>query len=336
MALLPSWKRRTAEPAEAPEAAPRERAGRAARPKDRKKLLDVRNLLSPEILRQISPLTIASRQVMEGSVAGAHRSPYKSFSVEFADHRPYVRGDDTRHLDWRLYGRSERYYVKQYEAETNMRVYILLDCSKSMSFRSPRAALTKYEYACHLAAALGFIVVQQTDAVGLVLFDEGVRELVAPRSGLGHLREMIERMAAVDPTKGTDSALALHSVAEAARRRALLIVLSDLLDEPEAVTQAIAHFRHRRHDVVVFQILDDHELQFPYAQTALFEDMETGERLRLSPKAIAAEYRAAVAALVEGYRKACFDCGADYRLVDTSRPHTLALREYLARRERRG
>jgi uncharacterized protein (DUF58 family) len=339
MFKLPSWKRRTGPPeGAAPAAAPgtaapaAEAAGAEARAAGRRAL---DRLLPPDVLRQISPLSLTSRQVMEGTVVGTHRSPYKGFSIEFADHRPYVQGDDTRHLDWRLYGRVERYYVKQYEEETNMRVYLLLDGSRSMAFRGLRTGPTKYEYACRLAAALGFVVVQQGDGLGLVLFDDGLRELIAPRSGLSHLRELVERLVAHDPAHTTDAALALHTAAERIRRRALLVVISDLLDEPQEVIQAIAHFRQRKHDVVVFHLLDDYELRFPYSQTALFEDLETGERLRLTPQSIAAEYREAVSAFVAGYRQACFEYRADYRLVTTDRPPEQVLHEYLSERARR-
>lgn len=265
-------------------------------------------------------------------MTGAHRSPYKGLSTEFADHRQYVKGDDLRRLDWKVYARSERYYIKQYEESTNLKTYIFVDCSGSMGYGS--GTLTKYDYACHLAAGLAYVVIKQQDSAGLVLFGERIENYLPPRSSLTHLRAMLDSLAEARPRKGTEAAGALHGMAELIKRRGLIIVISDLMDDPEGVIKGLAHFKQKRHEVVVMQVLDDHELNFPFDSVYTFRDMETAEKLRVSGKDLREEYEQEFTTFIDRYRKACFEQDIDYLTINTKTPYASFLSAYLSRRER--
>jgi len=293
---------------------------------------DSTRFLDPDTLRRLQHLQVTSRSRVEGSMTGGHRSPFKGLSTDFADHRQYVKGDDLRHLDWRVYGRSERYYIKRYEETTNLKTYILVDCSASMRYGSD--GITKYEYACHLAAGLAYVVIKQADMAGMVLFGERIENYFPPRSSLTHLRAMLDALAATMPQKGTNTALALHGMAELIKRRGLIVIISDLMDEPEDVIKGLAHFRQKRHDVIVLHVLDDHELNFPFEKVATFRDMETGERVRVSPKDLRDDYSAELEAFINQYKRACFENNIDYVTINTRTPHDTFLSAYLSRREK--
>ena len=244
----------------------------------------ISDFLTPEALRKLDSLSVRSRFVVEGSQAGAHRSPLKGASVEFADRREYVKGDNLRNLDWKVFGRTERYYVRQFEEETSLRVHVVIDGSGSMGYGS--GPLTKYQYACRLAASLGYIVSRQQDALGLTIYDNEVRELVPARSGPRHLRLFIERLGAHEPQQITDTGKALHALAgHDLAPRPDRADLSDLFDNPEAVFNAVAHFRKKMHDVIVIQVLDPVELDLSINSVAEFIDLETGEKLEIDPVA---------------------------------------------------
>jgi uncharacterized protein (DUF58 family) len=277
-------------------------------------------------------LSISSRCLVEGAMTGAHRSPYKGLSTEFADHRQYVKGDDLRRLDWKVYGRNERYYIKQYEESTNLKTYILVDCSGSMGYAS--RTLTKYEYACRVAAGLAYVVIKQQDCAGLVLFGERIEHYFPPRSSLTHLRAMLDALAACRPRKGTQAAGALHGMAELIKRRGLIVVISDLMDDPESIIKGLAHFKQKRHEVVVMQVLDDHELNFPFDGVLTFRDMETAEKLRISGRDLKEDYEREFTAFLNRYKKACFEQDIDYVTINTKTPHATFLSAYLNRRER--
>jgi uncharacterized protein (DUF58 family) len=293
---------------------------------------DSSRFLDPDTLRHLQHLGIHSRARVEGSMTGSHRSPYKGLSTEFADHRQYVVGDDLRHLDWRVYARSERYYIKRYEENTNMKVYILVDCSASMAYGSE--GISKYEYACRLAAGMAYVTVKQSDSAGMVLFGERIEDYFPPRSSLTHLRSMLDALNRCTPHKGTNTAAALHGMAELIKRRGLIIVLSDLMDDPEAVIRGLAHFKQKRHDVIVFHVLDNDELNFPFEKVATFRDMESGEKVRVAPKDLRDDYAAELEAFINQYKRACYENNIDYVTVNTETPHATLLSAYLTRREK--
>ena len=293
---------------------------------------DSSRFLDPDTLRHLQHLSIRSRARVEGAMTGAHRSPYKGLSTEFADHRQYVIGDDLRHLDWRVYARNERYYIKRYEENTNMKVYILVDCSASMAYGSE--GISKYEYACRMAAGMAYVTVKQSDSAGMVLFGERIEDYFPPRSSLTHLRSMLDALNRCSPQKGTNTAVALHGMAELIKRRGLIIVLSDLMDDPEAVIRGLAHFKQKRHDVIVFHVLDNDELSFPFEKVATFRDMESGEKVRVAPKDLRDDYAAELEAFINQYKRACYENNIDYVTVNTETPHATLLSAYLTRREK--
>jgi uncharacterized protein (DUF58 family) len=281
--------------------------------------------------------------VVEGFISGLHSSPYKGFSVEFAEHRKYVPGDNPRHVDWRTLARTDRLYVKLYEEETNMRAHILLDTSGSMCYRSERG-LTKLEYGSYLTAILAYLMIRQQDAVGLTTFDTQLRLDMPPRSSprhFGDLMRQLERITGQLLGRGdgkvgqaTEIADTLHKLADRYKRRCLVVLISDLYDEPEAVTRALYHFRHKRHEVILFHVLDKAELTFPFRDTASFLDLETGEKIQVDPAYVRDEYLRQIEEFTSTYRKACTECGIDYVLTDTSVPYDFMLSRYLATRNR--
>jgi len=275
-----------------------------------------------------------ARGVVEGFISGLHASPYKGFSVEFAEHREYSAGDDPRHLDYRMLARTARLYVKQYEEETNMRVQILLDASGSMGY-SREGRLTKLQYACYLTAVLAYLMTRQQDSVALTTFDTDIRLDMPGGSSPRHFNEMMRRLEAVVPGRKTDIAETLHKLANRSKRRCLVVLLSDLYDEPDAVIRALHHFRHRRHEVIVFHVLDPAEIEFPFREPVAFHDLETGERIQIDPAYVREPYRAEMASFVAGYRRGCAEARIDYVLAETTTPYDFLLSRYLAKRSRR-
>lgn len=298
--------------------------------------------LDPSALARVKNLSLIARGVVEGFVSGLHSSPYKGFSSEFADHREYSPGDNPRHLDWRALGRTDRLHIKQYEEETNLRAQILLDVSGSMAYRSGDG-LTKLQYAAYLVAVLSYLMTRQQDAVGLTLFDTSLRLDMPARSSARHLGEILRRLEEMIPLtsptssvvgQGTDIAQTLHQFAERFRRRCLVVLISDLYDDPHAVMQALGHFRYRKHEVIVFHIFDQAEMEFPFRETATFLDMETGERLQVDPSYVREDYRREMSAMIDGYRRNCRDRNIEYVLTDTSVPYDFMLSRYLSKRSR--
>src|SRR4051794_16132377 len=288
--------------------------------------------LDPEGLARVGNMELVARQVVEGFLTGRHRSPYHGFSVEYLDHRPYVPGDDLRTIDWKILARTDKYHVKLFEDETNLRATILLDCSRSMAFKS--GDVSKLVYGSYLAAALAYLMLHQNDAVGLVLFDADVREYLPPRARKTQFRRILEVLDHSHSKQDTDVGAVLHDVAERIHRRGLVIVISDLIDDVAKIANGLQHFRHNRHEVIVFHTLDDAELSFPYDRLTRFKDMEGVGRLVANPKSLRARYLARVNEFVEGLKAACFERGISYNLADTKEPYDQFLASYLEKRSR--
>lgn len=288
-------------------------------------------LLRPEDLRRIADLGLVARWIVEGTLTGLHRSPYHGFSVEFAEYREYAKGDDLRHFDWKVYGRSDRRCIRKYHSETNLACHIVLDASASMGYGDP----TKFHYARCLAAAIAYLLEGQKDAFGLVLADEGIRERIPPAVGPSHLRRVHAALEAARPSSGTRIAAALHELAEGIERRGLAVLLSDLYGDEREIAEAIRHLRFEGHEVIAFHVLDPSELDLPFEGASEFEDLETGESVRLYPPAIREEYARRVAEWIDELRRACESCRADFRTTLTSEPFAAALAEYLHRRRLR-
>jgi uncharacterized protein (DUF58 family) len=295
---------------------------------------EARRYLDPAVVARLAHLDVRARLVVEGFIAGMHRSPFHGFSVEFAEHRPYMPGDPLKNLDWKVWARSDRYLVKQYTEETNLRAHLLVDLSGSMGFKSERAVMTKLEYAQSLSAALAYLMLAQQDAVGGMLFAERPLQYVPPRAVRSHLDILLKTFAAAKPQGKTRLGPVLHELAERIKRRGLVVLCSDLMDRPDEVLSGLQHFRHRNHEVIVFHVLDPDEHEFPYTDTATFVDMESGERLTTEPWEIAKRYREKFAAWTDRYRRACREQLVDYVLLDTRTPFDRALLAYLEKRAR--
>jgi len=293
-----------------------------------------RRFLDPEVVARLSHLDVRARLVVEGFIAGMHRSPFHGFSVEFAEHRPYMPGDPLKNLDWKVWARSDRLLVKQFTEETNLRCHLLLDLSASMAFRSPRAVMSKLEYAQSLCAALAYLMLQQQDAVGTLLFADRPLRYIPPRAVRSHLDVILKTLGAFEPQGRTRLGPALHELAERVKRRGLIVLCSDLMDTPAEVLLGLQHFRHRRHEVVVFHILDPDEVEFPYTDTATFVDVESGDRLTTEPWEIARRYRERLAAWTAQYARVCRENLVDYVRLDTRTPFDQALLAYLEKRAR--
>jgi len=292
---------------------------------------DPRRYLDPKVLSQVAGLELRARLVVEGFVSGLHRSPYHGFSVEFAEHREYSPGDEIRHIDWHVFGKSDRYYVKRYEEETNLRCSILLDASASMGYSS--GGMTKLEYASSMAAALAFMMLRQGDSVGLVTFGEKIREYVPPRGVSDHFQVILGALERAEPASKTDIAAIGHEFAERVRRRGLIVLFSDLFDDPQRIRVSLGHFRHRKHEVIVFHVLDEAERTFPFEDMMLFKGMESGEEVLTDPRLLRARYLEKLGEYLETLKRAMRELGIDYVPLTTSTPFDRALVEYLGIRE---
>jgi len=296
-------------------------------------------LLDGDALAKMAKLEFIARGVVEGFVSGRHRSPYKGFSVEFAEHRQYAPGDDIRDLDWRVLAKSDRYYIKQYVEETNLRATILLDCSGSMKYAGDAAAkidgkpLSKHQYAQYLAATLSHMMIHQQDAVGLVTFDTKVRRYIPPRSRASHLRVLLGELSDAAAGEETSLATIFHDIAERAHRRGLIIIISDLFDDAEEILNAMHHFRYRKHEVLVFHVMAEEELTFPFDRWSEFRDLEVAnQRLELDPRAIRASYLDRVRDFTKRIELGCGQMEVDYVPLSTKDPFDEALARYLANR----
>ncbi len=290
--------------------------------------------LKPEVIRTVARLDLRARFIVEGFLSGLHASPFHGFSVEFSEHRRYTQGDDTRNIDWLVYAKTDRYYVRKYQAETNITGYLLMDLSESMAY-TYRQELTKFDYSVCLAAALAYLMIHQQDPVGLMTFDEKIRHSLPAHSKRTQLGNLLALLAKAKPTGPTEVARNLRQVASMVKHRSLLMLFSDLLTEPEPVLQSLRMLRHAGHDVIVFHVLDEAEVTFPFDGMVDLKDPETGENLVLDAAGMRSDYQEAVGELCDRYRKECLSIGADYVRLDTSMPFDRALLEYLSQRKAR-
>ena len=298
-----------------------------------------RDFLDPAVLSRLAGVPLLSRRPMVGSVSGRHASPHRGSSVEFAEYRKYVPGDDLRRLDWRAFGRSDRYYVKEYEADTNLRLCLVVDTSGSMAYRSTKPAgvappqpLAKIDYARRICGTLGYLASQQGDAVGIACAAGGIVRTLPPRRSPAHLRLVFDVLEEAKPQGTTGLCQVLHELAETVRQRALVVIVSDLFTEPAELAKAFGHLRFRRHDVAVFHLLDPQELAFTFQRPTRFFDLEGGGSIFADPVEIADRYHRAVAAYLESLRQIVLESGIDYHRVLTDEPYEQVLARFLVGR----
>ena len=289
--------------------------------------------LDPAVIARIGSMELKARTVVEGFLAGLHRSPFKGFSVEFAEYRQYVPGDDLSTIDWKVYARSDRYYVKKFDEETNVECHVLLDVSGSMGYGS--ASVTKLAYGSFLAASLAYLMHRQRDAVGFMAFDVDIVTHLAASARPGHLRSVLLALDQVSLGRRSNVAKPLHQLADALTKRGIVVLLSDLLDEPDRIIQGLKHLRFRGADVVVFHLLDDDELSFPFERLTRFCDLETTDEVMAAPLEVRNHYLREIGSLVSRYKRELRLVGIDYQLVKTSKPLDFALMRYLSTRSRR-
>ena len=291
--------------------------------------------LDPQTLAKLQGLELKARLIVEGYVSGLHKSPYHGFSIEFAEHREYVTGDDLRYVDWKVFGKSDRFYLKQYEEETNFACYFLLDTSESMLYRSEQAALSKLEYAQLVCAALSYLILKQQDAVGLATFDNAVRHFVRAGSHPSHLKQLCHVME-LDGAKGeTSMGPIFHDLAERIKKRGLVVILSDLFDDVPSLMLGLKHLRHRRHEVLVLQVIDPAEQDFPFQDPTLFKGLERLPEQLTEPRSLRRAYQREFERFLIEIRRGCHDLHADYAVLRTDHALDAALRTFLAARSAR-
>jgi len=295
---------------------------------------NVEQYLKPEVIRQISRLDLRAQFVVRGFLQGLHASPFHGFSVEFSEHRKYTTGDDPKDIDWLVYAKTDKYYIKKFEAETNITGYLSMDLSGSMGY-TYRQELTKFDYAICLAAALAYLMIHQQDPVGLVTFDKSLRTCLPPKSKRAQLGTVLSALARLKPAGQTDVAHSLHQLAAMLKHRSLVMVFSDLLGEPQPVIQSLRQLRHGGHDIILFHVLDEAETTFPFAGATRFEDPETGQTMDVDASGCRADYLQQLNDFRDLFQRECFQSGIDYVPLDTSMPFDRALLEYLSSRKAR-
>jgi uncharacterized protein (DUF58 family) len=293
-------------------------------------MIDSRRFLHPEVVQRIARLDLRARHVVEGFLSGMHRSPYFGQSVEFRQHRPYTIGDDLRYVDWKVWAKQDRLFVKQFEADTNFRMTLLVDVSASMRYGS--GAMNKFEYAATIAVSLAYLVLRQQDAVGCLAFDEDARMTVPQRTKRNHLESVIQALDVSQPANKTDLYQIIRKTAEAFPRRGMVVLISDLLVERDGLVRGLKLLRSRGHDVIVFHVLDDDEVDFPFSGPTRFEGLELPVHLKCNPRALREGYLAALAAYLDEVRLGCSRHNVDYVLLRTSQPLDTALATYLNHR----
>ena len=286
------------------------------------------------MVAMLDSISMKAKMVVEGYIIGQHRSPYHGFSVEFAEHRSYESGDEVRHIDWKLYGKTNRLYVKRYEEETNLRAHLILDTSKSMAYTS--GGVSKLEYGSYLLAALSYLMISQQDAAGVVLFDESIRSFVPPKSTPSHLNTLLNVLDVKSPGVDTKIEPVLHEMAERIKKRGLVIIISDLFDEPNNIMNGLKHFRHSKQEVILFHILDRNELEFDFNTRTKFIDMESGEEITTDPWHVQNDYKNLIKGLQDYYKSECRLNLIDYVPLFTDDSLDKGLSKYFNKRKRLG
>ena len=294
--------------------------------------MDTPHSLDPRTLAKLHGLHLRARHIVEGYVAGQHRSPYHGFSIEFAEHREYSPGDDLRYVDWKVYGRTDKFYLKQYEDETNLLCYLVLDVSESMTYRGPDAALSKLEYAQCLAAAIAWLVLQQQDSVGLVTFDSQIRTFIRPAGNPSHLSELLRAMEAAQPGPKTNAGPIFHELSERLKKRGVVIILSDFFSDLKSLLAGLKHLGHRRHDVALLHVLDPAELSFPFRNPTQFKGLEQFPAVLADPQLLRQAYLKEFTAFRRQLQQACRNQQMEYELLPTDRSLDVALSSFLSRR----
>jgi len=294
---------------------------------------DYKNFLEPAFVSKLNSLELKARLVVEGFMVGLHKSPYHGFSVEFAQHRPYMQGDNLKDVDWKVYGKTERFFIKQYEEETNLQSFLLLDISNSMKFSS-QGNISKIEYASTLAAALSYLMIHQQDAAGLSLYAEKIVKYLPPKANRTYLREILKALATAEASQKTNTANCLNEIAEKISRRGLVIIISDLFDDIDSVLKAVKHFSYKKNEVIVFQVLDPLERSFAFGKDAIFKDLETEDEITTQPYHLQKAYREAMTEFTSKIKVECLNSNIDYNLIETSDPFDKALLNYIQKREK--
>lgn len=289
--------------------------------------------LRPEVIRQVSRLDLRAKFIVEGFLSGLHASPFQGFSVEFSEHRKYVPGDDLKDLDWAVYAKTDRYYVKKFQAETNLTGYLAMDLSASMAY-TYRQELTKFEYGICLAAALGYLMIHQQDPVGLITFDTKIQTALPPKSKRTQLGTILAILAGLKPSGQTEIAACMHQLASMIRSKSLVMLFSDLLTDPEPVLQSLYHLRHRGNEVILFHILDEAEVHFPFEGIVEFQDVEVEQKMTIDTQNMRPDYLQSLKEFRSMYKEECAKAGIDYVAMDTSVNFDKALMEYLVQRRR--
>ena len=317
---------------------------------------EFKRFLNPSVIAKLSNMELRARTVVEGFIAGLHKSPYHGFSVEFAEHRQYMPGDDLKYLDWKVLGKTDRYYIKRYEQETNLKSYLIMDISRSMAFKSSvsetgkassrffgkkrnevkqaTSDITKLEYASYLAASLSYLMILQRDAVSLTTYDTAIRSFINPSSTKANLRMILKTLSGIKPVNETGTADCLNEIAGRIKKRGLVIIMSDLFDDQKEVLNALKHFRYEKNEVILFQILDPLELTFLKGNPVTLKDMETNEEMYSQPFAVQKAYQEAMKEFVENYKTECLRNNIDYVLLSTDTNYDVALTNYLTKRKR--
>jgi len=290
--------------------------------------------LKPEIISRLKNIEIRARKVVEGFITGLHNSPYHGFSVEFAEYRPYMPGESIKNIDWRVLGRTNKYFVKEFEEETNLKCHIFLDLSHSMEYGSGQ--IRKIEYAKTIAAALSYLMIKQRDAVGMILFNELIRSYVQPRSKMTHLQNILVQLEKVEPSKTTAIHSVLLEMVRKIKRRGLIILISDLLDDSEKIMHALKQFKHQGHEVLIFHILDPKEINFDFHKDAEFVDLETGEKIITQPYFIQKNYQEVFGQFQKFYFEECRKHSIDYQMFTTEQSYDESLLFYLQKRKKLG
>lgn len=300
-----------------------------------KPLQNLQKYLRPEVVSSLTSLELIAKLIVEGFLVGLHKSPFHGFSVEFSEHRQYMPGDNIRDIDWKVYSRTGRYYIKQYEEETNLKAYLLLDVSGSMGYASGK--VSKMQYATYLSAALAYLFVKQRDAAGLVVFSKKIHRFLPPKASPNYLRQIFKELAAIQVARNNTTQIShtLHEMAERIKRRSLIILLTEFLyEDPGKILEGLKHFRHYKHEIIVFNILDPNDLYFNFNKDAVFVDMETGEKIKSQPYFLKEAYRKKVAAFYQTLQKDCLNINVDFQTILTTEPFDKALIRYLLKRKK--